>query len=310
MNLNSKIFIAGHRGLVGSAMVRKLKSEGFNNLVLRTRQEVDLCNQAQVNNFFSSEKIDYVVMVAARVGGILANQTYPAEFLYENVMMSSNVIHAAANYNVKKLLYLGSSCIYPKFAEQPIAEESLLTGPLEPTNEAYALAKIVGLKLCEKFYLQHKKSFISAMPTNLYGPGDNFHPTNSHVIPGMMRRFHEAKINNSKEVTLWGSGTALREFLHVDDLANALFKLLKQYNSSETINIGTGEDLSIKQLAESMKKITQYEGKIIWDTSKPDGTPRKILNVKKIHDLGWNHQINLETGLKQTYEWAINNNIF
>jgi GDP-L-fucose synthase len=307
---SNRIFIAGHRGLVGSAIVRKLKAEGYTNLVLRTHQELDLCNQAAVNQFFREERIEYVFLAAARVGGIQANNNFQADFLYENLAIAINVIHAAAEYGVKKLLFLGSSCIYPRLAPQPMQESALLTSALEPTNEGYALAKIAGLKLCEKYMKQYGKCFISAMPTNLYGPFDNFHPEYSHVIPGMMRRFHEAKIGKSSEVVVWGSGTPRREFLHVDDLADGLLMLMKKYSEPETINIGTGEDGTIAQLANTLKDVTGYTGKIANDTSKPDGPPRKVLDVSRIHALGWKAKISLRDGLASTYEWAMKNNAF
>lgn len=310
MKPSSRVFVAGHRGLVGSAITRRLQSEGYTNLILRTHSELDLCNQAAVDRFFSEEKIEYVFLAAARVGGIHANNSFQADFLYENLAIAINVIHAAAKNNVEKLLFLGSSCIYPKQASQPISESSLLTGPLEETNEGYAIAKIAGLKLCEKYMLQYGKRFISAMPTNLYGPFDNFHPENSHVIPGMMRRFHESKIRSSKEVTAWGSGTPKREFLHVDDLAEAVLLLMLKYEEPGTINVGTGLDCTISELAELMKSITQSSAKIIYDTSKPDGTIRKVLDVSRIQAYGWKAKISLSEGLASTYEWALKNQVF
>jgi len=308
MEKNSKIFVAGHRGLVGSAIVRKLRSEGYSNLLLAGRDQVNLLDQAAVNDFFRSQSIDYVMVAAAKVGGIYANSNYQADFLYENIMIAANVIHAAAEFNVKKLLFLGSSCIYPRLAAQPIKEESLLTSPLEPTNEGYALAKIAGLKLCEMYRRQYGKNFISAMPTNLYGPGDNFSPMNSHVIPGMLRRFHEAKKSDAQEVVVWGSGTPKREFLHVDDLADALYLLMNKYEDAMTINIGSAEEYTIRELADLMKSVTGFQGRIEFDSSKPDGTPRKVLDVSRMKALGWNPRYNLKTGLTATYRWVIENN--
>ncbi len=307
MDLNSSIYVAGHRGLVGSAIVRLLTERGFTNIITATKAELDLTEQAAVRKFFQNNQIDYVFMAAAKVGGILYNQTYQADFLFENVMIASNVIKAAADFGVKKLLFLGSSCIYPKFAEQPIREEALLTGQLEPSNEGYALAKITGLKLCQKFYQQYNKMFISCMPTNMYGPGDNFHPTHSHVIPGLMRRFHEAKLNNTPAVVLWGSGTPRREFLHVDDCAEALLLLMDKYDQPESINVGTGTDLTIKNLAEIMRTVVGYQGEIQLDPSKPDGTPRKVLDVTRLRSLGFRPRYSLEEGLANAYQWAIAN---
>ncbi len=310
MNKSDRIFVAGHNGLVGSAVIRRLKQKGFENVVTRTRAELDLLNQVQVNAFFASTPIDVVVVCAAKVGGIFANKSFPADFLYENIVIASNLVHAAAYSNVKKLLYLGSSCIYPKLATQPIAESELLAGPLEPTNEGYAVAKIAGLKLCEYFSRQYKKDFISAMPTNLYGPYDNFHPDHSHVIPGMMRRFHEAKVEKKSSVSVWGTGNCKREFLHVDDLSEALLYLLDNYSDTKTINVGTGQDCTIKELAYTIKKVVGYPGEILFDTSKPDGPPRKLLNVERINALGWQAQISLEDGLRETYAWALHNKVF
>jgi GDP-L-fucose synthase len=305
MEKNEVIYVAGHRGLVGSAVVRALKRQGYNNILVRTHAELDLLNQMAVHEFFSSQRIDRVVLAAAKVGGILFNNQYQADFLYENLMLSANVIHAAANANVQKLLYLGSSCIYPKEAAQPISESALLTGPLEPTNEGYALAKIAGLKLCEKYQQQYKKRFISAMPTNLYGEGDNFHPNHSHVIPGMMRRFHEAKVQGTPSVVVWGSGKPRREFLYVDDLAEAVVLLLQRYEEPQTINVGTGEDISIRELAELMKEVVEYPGTIELDSSKPDGMMRKVLDVSRIQSLGWKAKTGLRDGLARTYRWAL-----
>ena len=308
MERTSKIFVAGHRGLVGSAIVRNLTEKGYSNLIVRDKETLDLKNQQAVDQFFESEKIDYVLLAAAKVGGILFNQNYQADFLYENIMIAANVISAAAKFDVTKLLFLGSSCIYPKFATQPINEQSLLTGPLEPTNEGYAIAKIAGLKLCEKYAQQYGKRFISAMPTNMYGPGDNFHPEHSHVIPGLLRRFHEAKKTNADEVVIWGSGTPRREFLHVDDCAEALHVLMLKYEDPRTINIGTGIDLTILNLAEKIAATVGFEGKITLDTTKPDGTPRKVLDVTRLKNLGWSPRYSLDDGLKDAYTWAVQNN--
>ena len=305
MERTDRIFVAGHRGLVGSAVVRALRAKGFSNLLLRSRGELDLLRQREVEEFFATERPDHVIMAAARVGGILYNQRYQAEFLYENIQIAANVIHSAYERGVKKLLFLGSSCIYPKLSPQPIKEESLLTGPLEPTNEGYALAKIAGLKLCEKYHLQYGRPFFSAMPTNLYGPGDNFHPEHSHVIPGMMRRFHEAKRNQLSEVVIWGTGTPKREFLHVDDLASAVLLLMEQYSGPGTINVGTGEDCTILELAETMRDVVGFQGDIRLDPSKPDGTPRKVLDVSRIQSLGWRPTYSLRKGLEHTYRWAL-----
>ena len=302
---DSRIFVAGHRGLVGSATLRRLAAEGHRNVVTRTRQELDLRDQRAVDGFFSSEKPEYVFLVAGHVGGIHANETYQADFLYDNIMIAANVIHAAAEHSTEKLLYLGSSCIYPKMAAQPLNESALLTGPLEPTNEGYAIAKIAGLKLCEMYQRQHGKRFISAQPTNIYGPGDNFHPTHSHVIPGMMRRFHEARIARASSVVVWGSGEPRREFLHVDDLADALYLLMRVYEEPQTINVGTGTDLTIAELAAAMSAAVGYEGAVTFDRSKPDGTPRKLLDVSKITRLGWKPKRDLAVGLRETYSWAM-----
>lgn len=302
MNKEGKIYVAGHTGMVGSALVRKLKSEGYANLVLKTSSEVDLRDSAAVEHLFFLEKPDYVFLAAAKVGGIVANNTYRAEFLYDNLMIASNVIHQAYRSGVKKLLFLGSTCIYPKFAPQPLKEEYLLTGILEPTNEPYAIAKIAGIKLCEAYRDQYGCNFISAMPTNLYGPGDNYDLQNSHVLPALLRKFHEAKKNNSPSVTVWGSGLPRREFMHADDLAGACLFLMNHYNERGPINAGTGEDVSIRELAEMIRNIVGYAGDIEFDTSKPDGTPRKLTDVSHIHELGWKHHIELREGIGQVYE--------
>jgi GDP-L-fucose synthase len=301
MNKQDKIFVAGHRGMVGSAIVRKLQREGFENIVTKTSSELDLMNQSAVMDFFENEKPKFVFLAAAKVGGIHANNTYRAEFLYNNLMIEANVIHAAHVHGVTKLLFLGSSCIYPKMAPQPLTENALLTGELEPTNEPYAIAKIAGIKLCESYRDQYGSNFISAMPTNLYGPNDNYDLQNSHVLPALIRKFHEGKINGLPEVEVWGTGSPLREFLHVDDLADACYFLMLNYNEKQFVNVGTGIDLSIKSLAEMVKEIVGYEGKLVWNTSKPDGTPRKLMNVSKIESLGWKHQIDLRKGIEMVY---------
>ncbi|HVB19868.1 MAG TPA: GDP-L-fucose synthase [Candidatus Paceibacterota bacterium] len=303
MKKTSKIYVAGHRGLVGSAIVRLLKKKGYTNLVLKTRAEVDLMDQKKVDDLFNREKPEYVFLAAAKVGGIMANKTHPAEFIHENLAVQNNVMESAYRSGVKKLLFLGSSCIYPKLAPQPIKEEYLMTGPLEPTNHSYAIAKIAGIFMCRAYNEQYGTNFISVMPTNLYGPNDNFDPMNSHVLPALIRRFHEAKRNGGKEVVIWGTGAPKREFLHVDDLADACVFLMRNYSGSDIVNIGTGTDLSIKSLAEKIKKVVGYKGKIVWDRTKPDGTPRKLLNVRRIHKLGWRHKIGLDTGLAKTYAW-------
>jgi GDP-L-fucose synthase len=301
MNTADKIYVAGHRGMVGSAIVRKLSKEGFSNIVTKTSSELDLRNQQGVNDFFETEKPQFVFLAAAKVGGIMANNTYKAEFLYDNLMIEANIIQAAYKNDVEKLLFLGSSCIYPKLAPQPLQEESLLSGLLEPTNEAYAIAKIAGIKLCEYYREQYGCNYISAMPTNLYGPNDNYDLQNSHVLPALIRKFHTAKTSNAPFVTLWGSGSPKREFLHVDDLANACFHFMQNYNEKQFLNIGTGEDLTVRDLAELIKNIVGYPGDIIWDSNKPDGTPRKLMDVSKAHSLGWVHEISLEDGIKRTY---------
>lgn len=302
MEKSSKIYVAGHRGMVGSAIYRKLHKEGFENIVTRTSKELDLRNQKEVEAFFENEKPDYVFLAAAKVGGIIANNTYRADFLYENLQIQNNVIHSAYKYGVKKLMFLGSSCIYPKFAPQPLKEDSLLTGTLEPTNEPYAIAKIAGIKMCEAYRAQYNCNFISVMPTNLYGINDNYHPQNSHVLPALIRRFHEAKLNNAEFVEIWGTGSPLREFMFSDDLADACFFLMQNYNESDFINIGTGHDISIKDLALLVKKIIGYEGELRFDTTKPDGTPRKLMDVSKLHALGWKHSIELAEGIELAYE--------
>ncbi len=307
---DSRIFVAGHRGLVGSAIVRSLRGYGYQNIELKTRGELDLLNQAAVDEFFAQEQIDFVFLCAARVGGILDNSRYQADFLYENLMISANVIHAAARFDVKKLLYLGSSCIYPKLAPQPISEEALLSGPLEPTNEGYAIAKIAGLKLCEKYHRQYGKCFVSVMPTNMYGVNDNFHPEGSHVIPGMMRRFHEAREQRAPYVTVWGTGDPRREFLYVDDFAEAALKIMESYDSPEALNVGTGQDVTIRELAYLMKEVVGYEGEIRFDASKPDGTPRKVLDVSRVRALGWEPRVALLDGLTMAYQWAVENGCF
>jgi len=307
MKKDSKIYVAGHRGLVGSSIMRLLEKKGYTNIVTKTFQELDLTDQKKVEEFFKKEKPEYVFLAAAKVGGIMANKTYPAEFIYNNLQIQNNIIHNAYLNKVEKLLFLGSSCVYPKLCPQPIKEDYLLTGPLESSNEAYAIAKIAGLKMCEFYNKQYGTNFISVMPTNLYGPNDNFDLENSHVLPAIIRKFHEAKISNAKEVTLWGTGTPKREFLHVDDLADACVFLMNKYDSSELINIGTGVDVSIKQLAEIVKGIVGFKGKIVWDKTKPDGTPRKLLNVTKLHDLGWKHKVLLEKGIKDSYSWYLKN---
>lgn len=306
----SKIFVAGANGMVGSAIVRVLESQGFKNIIKKSSKELDLRNQQQVQDFFEKEKPEFVFLAAAKVGGIHANNTYPAEFLYDNLMIQNNVIHAAYLHQVEKLLFLGSSCIYPKFAKQPISEDSLLTGALEPTNEAYAIAKITGVEMCKFYKKQYHCNFISAMPTNLYGYNDNFDLNNSHVLPALLRKFVEAKKNKSDNVTIWGSGTPMREFLFVDDLANACLFLMENYNEETTINIGTGKDVTILQLAKTIQKIVCYAGELVFDASKPDGTPRKLLDVSKINNLGWTHQIELEAGINLTYQWCLDQNIF
>ncbi|GBK65093.1 MAG: GDP-L-fucose synthase [Paenibacillus macerans] len=308
MQANSKIYVAGHRGLVGSAIVRKLKAKGYNNILGRTSQELDLRDQSSVKRFFEEEQPEYVYLAAAKVGGILANSTYPAQFLYDNLMIQSNIIEAARNYGVKKLLFLGSTCIYPKLAPQPLKEEYLLTDELEPTNEPYAIAKIAGIKMCNAYNKQYGTNFMSVMPTNLYGPNDNFDLQNSHVLPALMRKIHEAKTNGSETVTIWGSGTPFREFLHVDDLADACVYLMENHSAEEIgtfVNIGTGKEISIRELAEQLCSNIGFEGTLVYDSTKPDGTPRKITDVTKLEQLGWRYSIELEEGVRDTYQWYL-----
>ena len=301
MKHSDKIFVAGHRGMVGSAICRKLQQEGYSQIITRTSKELDLTDQKAVNDFFEKEKPQFVFLAAAKVGGIHANNTYRADFLYRNLMIESNVIHAAHMYGVEKLLFLGSSCIYPKLAPQPLQEDSLLTGTLEYTNEPYAIAKIAGIKMCEAYRDQYGSNFISAMPTNLYGPNDNYDLQNSHVLPALIRKFHEAKINQSASVEVWGTGSPLREFLHVNDLAEACYFLMQHYNDKQFVNVGCGEDLSIKSLAEMIQSIVGFQGELIWNTEKPDGTPRKLMDVSKIKGLGWSPKINLAQGIAAVY---------
>lgn len=302
MDKSSRIYIAGHRGMVGSAIFRKLQAEGYTNIVTKTSAELDLRDSTKVAEFFTSEKPEYVFLAAAKVGGIVANNTYRAEFLYENLQIQNNIIHSSYLNGVKKLMFLGSSCIYPKLAPQPLKEEYLLTGLLEPTNEPYAIAKIAGIKMCDAYRDQYGCNYISVMPTNLYGYNDNYHPQNSHVLPALIRRFHEAKESNAADVTIWGTGSPKREFLFADDLAEACFYLMLNYNESGLVNIGTGEDITIKDLAFLVKKIIGYDGEIKFDTSKPDGTPRKLMDVSKLHSKGWKHTVELEDGIKLAYQ--------
>lgn len=301
MEKSAKIFVAGHRGMVGSALVRKLQFEGYDNIIVKSSGELDLSNQQLVNEFFSKEKPEYVFLAAAKVGGIHANNVYRADFIYQNIMIEANVIHASYAHNVKKLLFLGSSCIYPKLAPQPLKEEYLLTGELEITNEPYAIAKIAGIKLCESYKRQYGCNFISAMPTNLYGPNDNYDLNNSHVLPALIRKFHSAKKSNQATVEIWGTGSPLREFLHVDDLAEACLFLMNNYNGEQHVNIGSGSDLSIKDLALMVKNIVGYNGELKFDSSKPDGTPRKLMDVSKLHQMGWKHKIELDRGISSVY---------
>lgn len=303
MNKTDKIYVAGHRGLVGSAIVRNLKSKGYTNIIGRTHQELELTDQAAVRAFFEEEKPDVVVLAAAKVGGINANNTAPADFAWDNMQVQCNVIKCCHDYKVKKLLFLGSTCIYPKMAPQPIVEDALLTGPLEQTNEAYAIAKISGMQMCKYFKRQYGDNFISCMPTNLYGPYDNYDLKGSHVLPAMIRKFHEAKLQNAPSVELWGTGSPLREFLYVDDMADACVFLLENYDGEQHVNIGTGKELTIKELAELVKKTVGFEGEIVWNSSMPDGTPRKLTDVTKLHELGWTHKVELQEGVKLAYEW-------
>ena len=314
MNLSDKIYIAGHRGLVGSAIVRQLEERGFTNLLMRTHKELDLTNQAQVQSFFQQEKPDYVILAAGKVGGIHANNTYPADFIYQNIMIEANVINSAYENKVKRLLFLGSTCIYPKAVKQPMREDAILTDVLEPTNEPYALAKIAGIKLCESYNRQHDTDFRSVMPTNLYGINDRFHPENSHVIPALMQRFHQAKVDNDTEVVVWGTGNAMREFLYVDDMAVAslfVLELAKEIYKTNTqamlshINVGTGKDVTIREMAETMKEVVGYKGKLTFDITKPDGAPRKLIDVTRLGNMGWRYATNLEDGLREVYEWYL-----
>ena len=307
MNKDAKIYVAGHRGLVGSAIVRNLQNKGYTDIIYRTHKELDLTNQEAVRTFFQEEKPEYVFLAAAKVGGIHANNTYPADFIYDNLMIQNNVIKAAHDFEVKKLLFLGSTCIYPKMAPQPIKEEYLLTGALEETNEAYAIAKIAGLEMCKFFKRQYGDNFISCMPTNLYGPNDNFDLKNSHVLPALIRKFHEAKVNNSEVVEVWGTGTPLREFLYVDDMADACVFLMENYEGEQHVNIGTGEEVSIRELAETIKKVVGFEGELVFNTDMPDGTPRKLTTVDKLHGLGWKHKVSLNEGIKLAYNWFLEN---
>ncbi len=307
MEKNAKIYVAGHRGMVGSAIARMLEKKGYTDIITKTHQELDLCRQQEVEDFFAKERPEYVFLAAAKVGGIVANQEALADFMYENAILEMNVIHAAWKNGCKKLLFLGSSCIYPRMAPQPMKESCLLTSELEKTNEAYALAKIAGLKYCEYLNRQYDTDYISAMPTNLYGPNDNYHPTHSHVLPALIRRFHEAKESGVKEVTCWGTGKPLREFLYVDDLADACVFLMENYSGNETVNVGTGKELTIRELTELVAKVIDYEGEILWDASKPDGTPRKLLDVSKLESLGWRYKTELEDGIRLAYEDFLHN---
>ncbi len=309
MNLDAKIYVAGHRGMVGSAIVRELQRKGYNNLLLRTHAQLDLCNQSAVNNFFTQERPEYVFLAAAKVGGIVANQTAPADFMYQNMMLEMNVIHAAWQNGCRKLLFLGSSCIYPRLAPQPMREDCLLTSALEPTNEAYALAKISGLRYCQYLNRQYGTHYISVMPTNLYGPNDNYHPEHSHVLPALIRRFHEAKTSDAAEVVCWGDGTPLREFLYVDDLAELCLHLMNHYEGDETVNAGTGKEITIKELTQLVAETVGYTGRILWDTSRPNGTPRKLLDVSKAAQLGWTYRTELPDGLRMAYQDFLQNPI-
>ncbi|MBS4218986.1 GDP-L-fucose synthase [Bacillus sp. FJAT-49711] len=307
MQKDSRIYIAGHKGLVGSAILNNLKEKGYKNLIYKTSSELDLRDSKQVYNFFENENVEYVFLAAAKVGGIVANNEFPADFIRDNILIQTNVIDAAYKYDVKKLLFLGSTCIYPKLANQPLKEEYLLTGELEPTNEPYAIAKIAGIKMCESYNRQYKTNFISAMPTNLYGPNDNFDLETSHVLPALIRKFHEAKANGNSKVELWGTGTPKREFLHTKDLSDACVFLMENYSGNDIVNVGVGQDISIAELAEKIKRIVGFEGEVVYDTSKPDGTPRKLVDVTKINKLGWRAKISLAVGLKETYGWFKDN---
>ncbi|MFQ7596887.1 GDP-L-fucose synthase [uncultured Clostridium sp.] len=307
MEKNSRIYVAGHRGLVGSAIVRNLEANGFTNIITRTHVELDLTNQDDVRKFFEEERPEYVFLAAAKVGGIHANNTYPADFIYDNLMIQNNVIKAAHDFKVTKLLFLGSTCIYPKMAPQPIKEEYLLTGALEETNEAYAVAKIAGLEMCKFFKRQYGDNFISCMPTNLYGPNDNFDLKNSHVLPALIRKFHEAKVNGKDVVEVWGTGTPLREFIYVDDMAAACVFLMENYDGEQHVNIGTGEEVSIRQLSETVKEVVGFEGELVFNTDMPDGTPRKLTTVDKLHGLGFIHKVSLNEGIRMAYEWFLEN---
>ena len=309
MKINSRIYVAGHRGLVGSAIYRLLKKRGFENLIIRTHSELELMDAVAVQNFFEETKPEFVFLAAAKVGGIHANSTYPADFMRENLIVQTNVIHESWRNGVEKLMFLGSSCIYPKLCPQPISEESLLTGELEPTNEAYALAKIAGIKTCQSYNQQYGTNFISAMPTNLYGINDNFHPENSHVLPALIRRFHEAKLADSESVSIWGTGNPRREFLHSDDLADAVLFLMENYNDSEIVNVGCGEDQTIRVLAETISEVVGYSGSLAFDSTRPDGTPQKVLDISKIRALGWTPEIPLKKGLEQVYQWYLSQDI-
>jgi len=309
MDSNSRVLVAGANGMVGSAIVRNLENKGYTNIIKGTRDDVDFTDQYDTESYFASEQPEYVFVAAAKVGGIMANNNYKADFLTENLQIQTNIIESSNRFNVKKLLFLGSSCIYPKFASQPITEDQLMTGPLEPTNDAYAIAKIAGIMMCQAYRQQHGFNAISLMPTNLYGPNDNFDLENSHVLPALIRKFHDAKESNAPYVDCWGDGSAMREFLHVDDLAEACFRCMISYDSSEIINVGTGEDLTIKELTEIISTIIGYNGEIRWDTSKPNGTPRKVLNVDKIKELGWSPKVGIQQGIYETYEWYKNDRI-
>jgi len=307
LNKKSKILVAGSNGMVGSSIIRNLESKGYLNIIKGTRDDVDFTNQDETERYFCSEEPEYVFIAAAKAGGIMANKKYPGQFIYDNLMIQSNIIDTSYNYGIKKLLFLGSSCIYPKYPNLPISENELLSGPLETSNDSYAIAKIAGIKMCQAYRKQYNFNAISLMPTNLYGPNDNFHLENSHVLPALLRKFHEAKKSNCLNVECWGDGSAMREFLHVDDLAEACYICMQTYNESEHINVGTGEDVSIKELSEIISTIVKYSGKINWDTSKTNGTPRKVLNVDKIKSLGWNPKVNLKDGIEKTYQWYKNN---